>query len=101
MVESVTRVSRRRALRRYAQLPAGLAVDQQDADLVVDDLDGNRAAVVVLPGVARERFDRHGEGHSSWLVEGDGKRDDRSRGILPWPGPARSDASARRRGDRA
>ena len=46
---------------KIAELPARLAVDQQDPGLVVGNLNRDGAAVVVGPGIAKERADANGQ----------------------------------------
>ena len=82
-----------------AELPAGLAVDEQDAGLVVGHLDGDGAAVVVGPGVAVERPDGDGERCTPAASSGTRKV---TTGREPSAGHADElAASARRRGGRA
>ena len=68
-----------------AELPAGLAVHEQDVGLVVGHLDRDGPAVVVGPDVAIERSDREGQGDGPDLFHRDLERDDRAR-LLARPG---------------
>ncbi len=70
-----------------AELPARLAVDQQDVGLVVGHLDRDRPAVVVGADVPVERPDGQRQRGRAGFLERDAERDDRARRMGVGGGP--------------
>ena len=71
----------RQGVAEVAELPSGLAVDQQDPRLIVGDLDRHASPVVVGADVPLHRREGDGQGDRADLLHRDAERDDRARPV--------------------